>query len=361
MSFEDLISFAKSIIHNIGINWVIAATLIIIIVLVSVAKWILSKYKKEKRAIKENLSEFINDVKNLKTSCKVAVVIVMVLLCVCIFLVVYWVRKPNPYQEIAIVNNKNEVIYPIGVDILNKEVVEEFTFFTYKTSEKVGDIIITYPVLYKWKEGYPAERVSEGACPHFEIVKNSIIYLNSTLEDLSHGQLYVARPDGLNKRILEEEIYDFSVDKEYIYFTYCFDTVGVGLNGNALHRMDLDGGNIVTVSYGLSSPHLQGNHYEVRIEDGWAIYKNYKIEMGNPANGLEKVVLLEDTDADWIYYTSNRLIKAKPDGSEQIILDDIDDFWYQIDKIENGIIYYQKGNNSYKIDINGNNKSKMEK
>lgn len=78
------------------------------------------------------------------------------------------------------------------------------------------------------------------------------------------------------------------------------------------------------------------------MQDGWAVYSNYKIQIQTPADGLEKVVLLENTDEDWIYYTSNRLIKAKPDGSKQIVLDDIDDFWYQINKIENGKIYYQK-------------------
>ena len=50
-----------------------------------------------------------------------------------------------------------------------------------------------------------AERISEDACPHFEVVKNSVIYLNSTLVDYSHGQLYVARPDGMNERVMEEE------------------------------------------------------------------------------------------------------------------------------------------------------------
>ena len=42
-----------------------------------------------------------------------------------------------------------------------------------------------------------------------------------------------------------------------------------------------------------------------------------------------------------------------------MVLDDEDDFWYQIDKIESGWIYYQKGNGKYKIDINGNNKVKI--
>lgn len=95
-------------------------------------------------------------------------------------------------------------------------------------------------------------------------------------------------------------------------------------------------------------------------EDGWAIYSNYKVQIGNQADGLEKVVLLDSTDEDWIYYTSNMLIKAKPDGTEQVVLDGVDDFWYQIDKIEGGWIYYQKGNDKYKIDINGNNKVKIE-
>ena len=101
------------------------------------------------------------------------------------------------------------------------------------------------------------------ACPNFEVVKNSVIYLNSTSADSSHGQLYVARPDGMNGRVMEEELYDFSVDDEYIYFTYCFDTVGVGVEGHALHRMDLNGDNIITVAYELSSPSLQGSHYNI--------------------------------------------------------------------------------------------------
>ena len=40
--------------------------------------------------------------------------------------------------------------------------------------------------------------------------------------------------------------------------------------------MDLNGDNVITVAYELSSPSLQGSHYNVSIEDGWAIYSNYK-------------------------------------------------------------------------------------
>ena len=98
-----------------------------------------------------------------------------------------------------------------------------------------------------------------------------------------------------------------------------------------------------------------------KIKDGWAIYKNYKIELQDQATGLEKVVMTDKTDIDWLYYTTNQLIKAKPDGTSQIILDEEDSFWYQIDKIDGKWIYYQKGKDKYKIDEDGNNKSLLEK
>lgn len=44
----------------------------------------------------------------------------------------------------------------------------------------------------------------------------------------------------------------------------------------------------IIVSYELSGPDLMGGHNGVYIEDGWAMYDNYKIELGNPADGLAK-------------------------------------------------------------------------
>lgn len=357
---KDMVEFVEAIIRNVKISWSGKMIIIFLLALLFVGIWILCKYAKAKSTIKENFKEFWNDLRALKRCKKAMLGVGGILFCVVVIGTCCWFNKSNLYQEIAILNNQNEVIYPIGVDILNERKVGEFTFFTYNVTEMMENDVITYPALYKWKEGKLAERISEGACPHFEVAKNSVIYLNSTLPDSSHGQLYVTRPDGMNERVMEEELYDFSIDEEYIYFTYCFDTVGVGLEGHALHRMDINGDNIITVAYELSSPNLQGSHYNVSIEDGWAIYQNYKIQIGNPADGLEKVILLDGTNKDWIYYTSNRLIKAKPDGTEQVVLDDENDFWYQIDKIERGWIYYQKGDDKYKIDINGNNKKRIE-
>ncbi len=361
MSLNDVTSFVDFIANNKSIHWIIVSLLIIIFSLIGIGMWILGKYKKSKKTIIENLDEFRIDFKNFKMKYKVFLGIIMVLLCIMVFAFVRKVKIEGSYLTIALLDENDEVIYPIGVDILKEEVVDEYTFFTYEMSEIIGDDIITYPVLYKWKKGELAERLSEYACPHFEIVKSSIVYLNSTLTDLSHGQIFVARPDGLNKRIQEKEVYDFTIDGEYIYFSYCFDTIGVGLDGHALYRMDLNGNNKVKVAYELSSPILRGNHFDVVVEDGWAVYDNYMIELGYPANGLEKVVLLDNINDEWIYYTSNRLIKATPDGLEQEILDDDNDFWYEIDNIDDNWIYYRKGNDLYKIDTDGNNKSKIEK
>ena len=208
---NEMIEFVKSIKSIVKISWIGMAIIILLLIFFLIVKWILGKYKKGKSIIKENIKEFWNDLINLKRWQKVILVIGGVIFCVLIFGVCYWIKKPNPYQEIAILNNQNEVIYPIGVDILNERKVGDFTFFRYNTTEMMGDDVITYPALYKWKEGKLAERISEGACPHFEVVKNSVIYLNSTLVDSSHGQLYVARPDGINERVMEEELYDFQL------------------------------------------------------------------------------------------------------------------------------------------------------
>lgn len=133
------------------------------------------------------MSEFGNDTKNKKAWWKVAVIVGAVFGCACIICVIHWVKKPQPYEEIAILSDNNEVIYPTNTDILNEAVVDKSTFFTYKTSETIGDSIITYPALYKWEKGHPAERISDGACPHFEVTDNRVIYLDSTLGDFSHG------------------------------------------------------------------------------------------------------------------------------------------------------------------------------
>ena len=153
MSFiNEMIEFVKYIKSNVKISWIGMAIIILLLIFFLIVKWILGKYKKGKSIIKENFKEFWNDLINLRGWQKVILVIGGVIFCVLIFGVCYWIKKPNPYQEIAILNNQNEVIYPIGVDILNERKVGDFTFFTYNMTEMIGNDVITYPALYKWKE-----------------------------------------------------------------------------------------------------------------------------------------------------------------------------------------------------------------
>ena len=125
---NDMIEIVNSIISNVKIGWIGMAIIILLLIIFLIVKCILGKYKKEKRIIKENFKEFWNDLRNLKGWKKVILGVGGVIICVFVFGVCYQIKKPNPYQEIVILNNQNEVIYPIGVDILNERKVGDFIF-----------------------------------------------------------------------------------------------------------------------------------------------------------------------------------------------------------------------------------------
>ena len=366
------------IISKINIPWYLKAGIAVIIIILLVIGLLLKGYRQCKDTARKNSNEIKQDWNNLSTKDKIVKVIiiiaVLIIFIISMFLFFYKIEDNNEkssvenssqnnsiYTQITISDKKGKIINPIGVDIIKSLNIDGIIYFTYNYCDTVNDKKIYYPVLYKWKKGQSAERISEGACPHFEVVKDSVVYLNSTTDVISHGELYVSRPDGINKRVLDDEIWDFVIDQDYIYYQYCYDTVGAGLGGHALHRMDVNGANSTVVAYEVNSPYLKSDYHNFKIKDGWAIYKNYKIELQDQATGLEKVVMTDKTDIDWLYYTTNQLIKAKPDGTSQIILDEEDSFWYQIDKIDGKWIYYQKGKDKYKIDEDGNNKSLLEK
>lgn len=264
----------------------------------------------------------------------------------------------NQYRErteITIVQN-GEVIYPLGIDMKQKAEVGKYTFFIYNTKDEYGE----YPVLYRWKKGQHAEIVSERACKHFEIINDTVVYLDSTIGDLSHGELRAKRPDGKNERIVDEEIWDFIVADDKIFFSYCLDTIGATFDGHALYKMDLNGDNKEIVAYEVNGPDLEGNHFNFSICDNWVNYNNYKVELGNPADGAETVVYTGDKELEWIYYSTNKLYKARPDGTELTELDGAANFYYCVNEVKDGKIYYTKDNNQYVIDCDGTNKKIIE-
>ena len=156
-------------------------------------------------------------------------------------------------------------------------------------------------------------------------------------------------------------MFDFQfVVEKYIYFTYRHDTVGVGLEGHALHRMNLDGSDIMIAAYEVSGADGMGvNNFEYKIVDGWVDCGEFKMKSGAPADGYEKIVCKDIGDNDWIYYVTNRLMKARRDGSEQTELDGVDDYYYYLEKVEGDWIYYTKGGVKYRIRTDGTGKEKM--
>lgn len=270
-------------------------------------------------------------------------------------------EESNSDQEITmselVIDIDGDKIYPISSDIKDEQKVGDWIYFRYML-EAYYDDAVTYPVLFRYQEDVCiAERVNIGACYHFEIVGDYVYYLDSTISFQDHGILYVTSADGKDEKELENELYDFQiVDEQYIYYTYRHDTVGVGLEGHALHRMNLDGSEIMIAAYEVSGIDGGGSHFDYRVEDGWVDCGTFKMELGEPADGYEKIVFKDIGDNDWIYYVTNRLMKARKDGSERVELDGVDDYYYEIEKIEDDWIYYIKGGVKYKIRIDGSEK-----
>ena len=264
----------------------------------------------------------------------------------------------QPEEKELVMDINGEKIYPISVDMIDEQKVDGWVYFRYILTETYNDYTVTYPALFRYQEDVcKVERVNDRACYLFEIVGDRVYYLDSSISYQDHGELYVSKVDGEDKRILEDELFGFQiVDEQYIYYTYRYDAVGVGLEGHALYRMNLDGSERMIAAYEVSGTDMNTSHFDYKVEDGWVDCGTFKMELGEPADGYEKIVFKDIGDNDWIYYVTNRLIKARKDGSEIMELDGVDDYYYEIEKIEDDWIYYIKGGEKYKIQTDGSGK-----
>lgn len=256
-----------------------------------------------------------------------------------------------------VIDIDGDKIYPMSSDIIDEQKIGDWIYFRYMLEKTYNNYTVNYPALFRYQEAdYVAERVNKSACYHFEVAGDCIYYLDSTISFQDHGVLYISRPDENDDRILEDELYDFQIVDEYIYYTYRHDTVGVGLEGHALHRMNLDGSDRMIAAYEVSGIDISTSHFDYKVENGWVDCGTFKMELGEPADGYEKIVFADTGDNDWTYYVTNRLIKARKDGSERVELDGEDDYYYEIEKIEDDWIYYIKGGEKYKIRTDGSEK-----
>ncbi len=247
-------------------------------------------------------------------------------------------------------------LYPSSMKDERK--VGEWVYFRYELKETYNNYESIYPVLFRYREEESvAERVNDMACYTFDVVGDYVYYMDSSTGFQDHGVLYVMKSDGQEKRKLVDELFDFQiVDDQYIYFTYRHDTLGVGLEGHALHRMNLDGSDIMIAAYEVSGADFGISHFDYKVVDGWVDCGTFKMELGEPADGYEKLVFNDIGDNDWVYYVTNRLMKARKDGSERTELDGEDDYHYTVEKIEDDWIYYIKGGEKYKIRTDGSGK-----
>lgn len=267
--------------------------------------------------------------------------------------------------EVTIHNNTNGNSAPIFTEEKMKNVttVGGWTYFIYDLTEPYDSSELTYPVLYRRKKEEAPIRVTLGSCYRYEILNDKVYYMNTQKDFRDHGILYVMNPDGSDMRILEEELYNFQIiNDKFIYYVFRHDTYGVGIEGHSLHRMNLDGTNKMIAAYQARGFGFGCSQRELTVEGDWVYGNKYRMRLGAPATGLEKVELLtdiEDNGDEWIYYVTNQLLKARKDGSEQIALDEIDDYRYQVNNVEGDWIFYNKGDTKYKIKKDGTEKTRI--
>lgn len=227
-------------------------------------------------------------------------------------------EETQSVENKLVIDVDGEKIYPADSEIEDERQVGDWVYFRYQVKETINNYESIYPVLFRYRDDeLVAEQVNDMACYHFDVVGDYVYYMDSTTGGMDHGVLYVMRPDGQEKRKLVDELHDFQiVEDQYIYFTYRHDTVGVGLEGHALHRMNLDGSNIMIAAYEVSGADFGISHFNYKVVDGWVDCGTFKIELGESADGFEKVVFNDVGDNDWVYYIKGvEKYKIRTDGS----------------------------------------------
>jgi hypothetical protein len=273
----------------------------------------------------------------------------------------YW----NPPEDILTIPALRRKVQKVG----------DWIYFLYPIREKLDGEELEYTALYRYREDESdMSLISNGKCDDYQIAENSVYYIRHNMFNYD-GALYVSRTDGRAQEMLEEYLDIFQIAENHIYYTFSNDTVGVGNEGHALHRMDLDGRNRIIVAYRVSGVGLDAYPKEFSYghnfyTDGKYVYGgNYKMKLGEPASGREEIVVTtlsaDGYSGEWIYYTTTMLIKAKRDGSEQIILDEgqdadddgISDSMFYISEFDSKSvwIYYrdQSLGGNYRIRVDG--------
>lgn len=272
---------------------------------------------------------------------------------------------PQVVKEEANANNSMDLLDSIpAIDyelMSDKQLVNGWIYFLYPNLE--------YPTedaheLYRWREDETdLTRISSMRCDFYTVLDGNVYFADYTMMGAEHGVLYVIKPDQKPKELADELCFYQIVDS-YIYYAHSFDTLGVGIEGHALHRIGLDGENHMIAAYEVGIPGNRTWHIG-DIRDGYIYYDRVRVKLGEPADGMEEVQIITpietDNDDGWLYYTTNRLFRAKPDGTQRTVLDGNESTWLGIGSVDGEWIYYLDNIRikHYKIRKDGSEKTEI--
>ena len=239
-----------------------------------------------------------------------------------------------------------EPLFPIDILMRDRYIVGDWLYFIYPV--EFDDI--SYSALFRMRNDSnngPAYQVSWRAVDRFHVVGDNVFFVDYTLLGRDHGELYVSRPDGRTCALLAYSLGYYQIVGDYIFYSYRHTTLGVGPEGFALHRINLDGSNPTLVAYSPLGLGISGSDFREQfvISNGWVYVGNFRMRLGNPADGFEELQILSPSEdghsEDWIFYITNRLIMARRDGTERIQLHYEEGFWGYVYNTDDEWIYFR--------------------
>lgn len=299
---------------------------------------------------------------------------IFILLVLSLILPTYSFSKAS-HDKIYYNAEKGEIIHLDETRIDEQIRINDTLFFTSTLSENIDGKPVFFKGLFRWRRGEDAHLMSKNDCIFFRSYRDKVYFIDSqSLED-SCGKLYRVDEYSEVEDLGISDLISFQIMDEYLYFVHCDCSRSINSSKSGLFRAKLDGSDKRLICFPISSPLYPMDFSAYNFETNYLItansvvYKNLQIQFsGEKASGLEKFILHGNYKFEWIYYATNQLIKARPDGSEQIILDDSAKEYiskyhlsYHIDHIDDEWIYYYIGNLKYKIRLNGEEKTYLGK
>lgn len=282
--------------------------------------------------------------------------------------------KQIPISQIPSEHSEKEDPKPVSVD---REPIELYSYndsvyalHNIKEERQSGNNetkMVEFPALFLLQKEKEAIQISKNYCIKLDFLEDKLIFLESVDDSSEYGKLRAVDKNGVICDLCIDDVIDFTCRDGNIYLKYRQQSIAGDQKLFGLYRANPDGSEPTLVAYPIHGKNFRldfNNLDQLTIKDGYISNEKGKLKLGDPASGLEEVILNKEYKFDWIYYATNRLIKAKPNGSERIVLDELADYkkdgfdpYIDIDLIDDEWIYYTVSGIKYKIGKNGEEKT----